>query len=971
MKRFALLFFVLLSTLGAYAQKGKVTASLIDRQTRMGIAGAVIELSPAANPDAKRYYTSAYNGAVSISSVAYGEYNMKLSFLGYDDRTLNFTLDASSLDLGTIEMMESTTKIETVVKEVASIRTSQKGDTVSYNAGAFKVSDDASVEGLLKKMPGITVNNGSVEAQGETVQKVFVDGKEFFGEDVQSAISSLPAESVDRIEVYNKLSDNAEFSGMDDGEGYKALNIVTKPGMRQGQFGKLYAGYGYEPAGSESKHKYIAGGNVNIFQGSSRVSIIGLFNNVNQQNFSFEDILGVTGGGGGGRPGRGVGAYMVQPQSGVANVNSLGVNYSDTYGKREQVTFEGSYFFNYTNTVNHSRLEKWYYAPSPVDTLMQNGYSKTINHNHRLNAKVEWKISDNHSLMSRTAFSYQGNDPLSGTAGKQWGQSGFSRTDDYSKSSRDGYFFREFLQYRSKLGKDGRTLTVDGNLRYYDSEYLKRSHSNIADALLYDTDDPEAKDDAEAEYKKTLRYLYSLQPSQTYNVRANATYTEPVAKYAQVSLQYRFSMEHQKSDKRVYETGSDYSIEGLMPDAALSNDLTSTYFRHQAGPGFRFSKNRNTLVANVYYQYSQLLGQSNHKIPSKSFHDVTYFLMGNLHIDRANSLRLFVRSSTDNPSVAQLQDITDVSNAQNVTAGNADLRPSYTHSVRFHYVNSNAEKGRTFMWMFTMENTSNYITQNIMYNPSTDVTGLDYVPLQYARYENINGYWSLRTHLSYGLPLNFMKCNLNLMGGVNYQRIPTLVDNVRNNVNSMGYDLSVVLGSNISEKVDFTVSWNGTFNDDTNAFTRNGVRTVNRNQYLYHITSADLKVTFWKGFTFTGSCAYAQNIGFTNKYDDNYVLCNLYIGKKIFKNQRGEILIGVNDVFNQNKAFSRTTGSGYAQNAWNSVIGRYYTVQFNFNLRHFGKKGSTNMADYTTSPSGNMAPMGGRAPMGPPPGGRR
>ena len=127
------------------------------------------------------------------------------------------------------------------------MRTSQKGDTVSYNAGAFKVTADADVEGLLKKMPGITITDGEVEAQGETVKKVFVDGKEFFGEDVTSAIKSLPAQAVDKVEVYDKLSDAAEFSGMDDGEGYKAINIVTKPNMRQGQFGKLYAGYGYQP----------------------------------------------------------------------------------------------------------------------------------------------------------------------------------------------------------------------------------------------------------------------------------------------------------------------------------------------------------------------------------------------------------------------------------------------------------------------------------------------------------------------------------------------------------------------------------------------------------------------------------------------------------------------------------------------------------------------------------------------------
>ena len=270
------------------------------------------------------------------------------------------------------------------------MRASQKGDTLSYNAGAFKVASDADVEGLLKKMPGITVSNGTVEAQGEEVKKVFVDGKEFFGEDVTTAIQSLPAEAVDRIEVYNKLSDNAEFSGMDDGEGYKAINIVTHRNMRQGQFGKMYAGYGYDfESGTETRSKYLAGGNVNIFSGDSRLSVIGLFNNVNQQNFSFEDILGVTGNTGGGR---GVGQYMMRPQSGVATVNAIGLNYSDTWGKRDQVTFQGSYFFNDTRTKNLSTRERWSEFqdredPIQRDTLWENGRSADVAHRIQLSVQ--------------------------------------------------------------------------------------------------------------------------------------------------------------------------------------------------------------------------------------------------------------------------------------------------------------------------------------------------------------------------------------------------------------------------------------------------------------------------------------------------------------------------------------------------------------------------------------------------------
>lgn len=637
MKKTLLTALMVLFAVAAFAQKGSVTATLVDADTGDEVIGAVLTLTPSATPDKKQYATSAYKGLISFPSLSYGEYGLSISFLGYNTLDTTFRVSAPKVNLGVLRLKPGV-QIETVVKEVKSMRTSQKGDTVSYNAGAFKVTTDADVEGLLKKMPGITVTDGTVEAQGEEIKKIFVDGKEFFGEDVTTAIKSLPAEAVDRVEVYNKLSDAAEFSGMDDGEGYKALNIVTKPGMRQGQFGKLYAGYGYD-SGAEPHHKYIAGGNVNIFSGDSRVSVIGLFNNVNQQNFSFEDILGVTGSSGG--RGSGVGQYMMRPQSGVAKVNAIGLNYSDTWGKRDQVSFQGSYFFNSTNTTNRSTVDKWYEAPMAVDTLSTLGYSDTRNYNHRFNGRLEWKISDNQNLMIRPSFSYQSNDPWSTTQGWQYGESGYSRTDNYSNGLSSGYNLRTSAIYRAKLGKDGRTITLNGNVNYSDRTNDSDSWSNQLGSLP----DRPAIDPETGEWDPTdyflPRYLRNLAPSSSYSLRGEFTYTEPVAKYAQVSLQYRAAYDHQERDKRSYETGSDFSIAGLLPDPTLSNAYESNYTTQRVGPGFRYSKDRNTFVANVYYQHSVLDGQVTQGASEQirhSYDDFTYFMMGQLMINRENSL---------------------------------------------------------------------------------------------------------------------------------------------------------------------------------------------------------------------------------------------------------------------------------------------------------------------------------------------
>ena len=1010
MKRFLLAIFMLAFAVSAFAQTGKVSFSLIDSETKQGVMGAVVEVYPTATPDKKKYYTSGANGYVSIQGLSYGSYTMLVTFIGYKDLQKDFRLSGATLSLGKVVMTEDTKRIETVVKTVKALRTSQNGDTLSYSAGAFKVSNDADVEGLLKKMPGITISNGSVEAQGETIQKIFVDGKEFFGEDVNTAIKSLPAEAVDRIEVFNKLSDNAEFSGMDDGDGFKAINIVTKEGMRQGQFGKMYAGAGYEPEWKKNRpddfvkgHKWIVGGNVNFFQGDARVSLIGLFNNVNQQNFSFEDILGVSGAnkGGGGRGMRHtVGSYMVQPQSGVALVNSIGANYSDEWGRRKAVKFQGSLFFNHTDTDNKSKTEKWYESPMPIGYMYQTRDLNTVNYNARFNARLDWKISRNASLMSRTSFSYQDNGtPLSESKGYTTGENEDieANEDDqhqtlsyiYSKnwSQMRAFRFNEFLMLRTKLGKPGRTLSVSGRFSYQNNVRNQNSAANDANGVKYGSSDyqdiiqnnpGEGKPWPELGNNSILvspLYQSVHRPSDEYAIRANLTYNEPVSQYSQVSLQYRLSYEKETNDKTTYYCDDENYVllpENINPD--MTQSYESGFWNHRIGPGFRFSKNKNTVVLNLYYQRSELdgaiVGEQGDKI-DKHYNNFSYFGMTNIAFNKENTLRIFLRSWSDNPSVTQLQSIFDVSNPQYISIGNKALNPAFVHNISAHYNLSKVDKGITFMWMFNTQIQQDYISTSVWNNPNgwelpddfngiavpKDKEGNAYAPKEITSYENMKGYLSVRTHVSLGVPLSFMKCNLNIKGGVSYNRIPSAIyitdtetdvlknmmnHNFQTNLaNNIGYDAGVTLGSNISENLDFTLSWNGTYSQAWNT-----IGQTAKNDYFYHSASGSVKWTFLKRLTLTASASYVQYKGITTNYNEDYVLCNVYLGCKVFKNKRGEVQVGVNDILNQNTSFARSTGSGYTQNAWNSCIGRYFSVQFVYNLRHFGKKGSTKMSDY-------------------------
>ena len=964
MKRlFFTAIFALLST-ALFAQRaGQISLTVVDEKTKEPVIGAVLEMAPTTDADDKKHYTTDIDGKVTTPAKPYGKYNAVVSFLGYEDFKMEIQINAAKKNLGTIALKESTTQINTIVKEVQAIRASQKGDTVSYNAGAYKVANDADVEGLLKKMPGITISNGSVEAQGEAVQKVFVDGKEFFGDDVSTALNSLPAQAVKSIEVYNKLSDNAEFSGRDDGNSYKALNIVTHESMRQGAFGKLYAGYGYQPETDDitSANKYMMGGNVNYFTGAHRISAIGMLNNINQQNFSFEDILGVSGEGGGGG---GMNPFMTRPQRGVANVGAIGLNYTAAWGENDKVKLQASYFFNRTHTRNLSELTRWYEAPlADLGTLEQRGESDNQNYNHRFNARFDWRITENQSIMSRTNFSLQSYDPFSRTNGLQQGDNLYNIIANGNEGDNGGYNFSEFLQYRLKLSEKGRMITVDGRVNYRDNNNESRSFSN-----------QETIKNPDGTYSPYLRYLSNDSSSDNLGVGAAVNYSEPIAEFSQITMRYDFNYTGQNSDRNTFNYGnnSDYS-NGIL-DPALSNRYTSDYTTHRVGPGFNYAKERNTFVVSLNYQYSTLNGQVEavQTQPIKrAYNDFTYFMMGNLNINQQHSLRLFVFSNTNNPRINQLNSILDISNSQYVSNGNENLNPAYSHRVNFHYNFTNLEKGRTFMWMFSFNTTQDNISQCIYTGSNIPQNIIDEVgstPIQYTTYDNVGSSTSIRTHINYGLPLNFMKCNLNLRGGVNYSKSPTMVNNQKNMASNMGYDAGVVLGSNISENIDFTLSWDGRYNQAENSLATGG----GKNEYFNHSASGSIKTVFWKGFTFTASANYVQNIGYTNNYNDTYTLCNAYLGKKLFKNQLGEIMVGVNDIFNQNTSFARSTGSGYTENSWNSVIGRYFTVQFNYNLRVFGKKGSRNLEDYGIMEGGQGARRMG-PPMGGPggPGGHR
>lgn len=997
MKRLSFLVLVLCATLNLTAQnRSKISLHIIQKQDNKALPGAVIEIAAKEGERSTLYFTSGTEGYVEMT-LHKGDYSATISFLGYTDYTFDFSADQNKY-LGKIALSESAVQIDSVVKQVEQFRTTQNADTLIYNAAAFKTTNDADVEGLLTKMPGITITDGSVEVQGENIKKVFVDGEEFFGDDVNIAIKTLPAEAVERVEVFDKLSDEAEFSGVDDGQSYKAINLVTKKRMRNGKFGQAYAGIGYQPDRSDVSFnpKYMVGGNINFFNNKRRTSVIGLFNNINRQNFSFEDLLGVNNEGGR-RNQSASKQFMVKPQTGVALVNAIGVNFSDKWGKKEQVKIQTSYFFNNTDVENKSLTNTWYESPAPLGYRHTIAHSDKINNNHRFNARIDWRISRRQSFQSRTGVSYQGHRPQTSTIGYTNADSEFEAADDDAYSSLSyidnktnnimrGANINQSFQYRLRLGKPGRIVTVSLRGTYRNNNTLTRKSSNNATSIwfgsplynqIYDQYFGTEELSWEQMHNNILLYQplyqYINTPTYTYNINSRVQYNEPIARNSLLTLQYRITYNSQHKNQQAWYTGDEFSI---SDDSAIANPNITMHnigenIQQRVGPGFRYSKNKNTFVANVFYENIRLKADINSATQStkidRQFHNFQYFAMVRYAFNSSNSIRAQIRSNTDIPDIVQLQDIFDISSPQHLSIGNTKLKPENSHNFSIRYIHSNMEKGRTFMAMFSAAYHNSAIVSATLYNPKgwsipelfngvtvpKDSNGESFRPTNITSYENLDGLWAIQANLSYGMPLSAIKCNLNFSAGVRYNVSPTAIynrsateqqflDNISshkytvNNASNIGYNVGITLSSNISEKIDFTVAWRGSYNQASNSASQQSDQT---NNYLRHSASGSLKWIFGRGFTLTTNLNYTQYYGIDNHYNEEYFLCNLYLGKKIFKSQLGEVQIGVNDLTNSRQAFARRTGSGYTRNTYNSVVGRYFMVQFVYNLRKMGKNG--------------------------------
>ncbi|PSR54508.1 TonB-dependent receptor [Adhaeribacter arboris] len=922
-------FLLTIVTFQVFGQSFLLEGTIVDAKDNSVLPGASVLLTRL--PDSVQSVVISNTAGKFAFQLNPGRYHLKISFLSYQTLERDLSISNAPVNLGNIALSADARQLKEVQVIGKTPTAVQKNDTTELNAKAFKTNPDANADDLVQKMPGISVQDGQVKAQGENVQRVLVDGKTYFGDDVNATLKNLPAEVIDKIQIFDEQSEQSKASGFDDGTRVKTLNIVTRTDRRNGQFGRVYAG-----AGTDGR--YQAGGSINMFKPGQRLTILGQSNSINQQNFSGEDLIGVSNGSGqGGRGNRGSGGdrggnggdagFAVPQTNGITQTYSAGLNYSDEWGKKIQVS--GSYFGNYTDNdafeksflqyvVNPGRL---YNNESSITNAV------TQNSNHRFNFRLEYELDSANTIFIRPRLSLQNraaNTDLTRTLGLD--STAVTRTVGQSRSDAVGINFNNEFNFRHQFAKRGRSLTIGLNTSF--NNRSTDAYNQTATEQFNSTEDIAINQRNDQTVKG-----WSLNPS--------VTYSEPLTKFSQLQLNYSGIIQRNESDRRAYNFIPDEGYTSFDP--RFSNTFVNENPQQRLGLGYRLRTPDNKINVNLNgsYQYSELNNKREYLTKnqfSRGFHNVVPSANFRYNINKQKNLRLFYSGATNPPAVEQLQDVTTISNdSLRFTVGNPNLNQYYRHFANIRYSAANLEKASTFFVGFNGAiNQNAIVNETIIADTTTVIFGDTLVKnQQITRPRNLNGQYNVNGFLNYGLPIKAIKSNVNVDANAGFNKNPGYFNGLLNFSRTQTYGLGLSISSNISEKLDFTVGSNGNL-----SLTQNSAAPDQNTNYVIVNNRARLNWIFGKGLVLQTDFTQRIYSGLSSSFNQSYSLWNLSVGKKFFPKQNGDLRLLVYDLLNQNNSIQRNIYPTYIEDTETKTLRRYFMLTFTYTIRNY--KGSNN-----------------------------
>ncbi len=883
----------------AQTQNLAISGRLADSEDGSPVIGAVVMMISIKDSTDVYGATTGTDGRFVVKDLPRSFYRLKTRSLGYKEFTRVFRVTTSA-DIGNITLAPDAKLLDEIEVEAEVIPVENRGDTTLYNADAFKVNPDASAADLVAKMPGIRITDQGVEAQGEAVQQVLLDGKRFFGQDPLLALNTIPAEVVNKVEVFDQQSERAQITGVDDGNTTKTMNVVTKEGKREGMFGKFQAGYG-----TDERHK--VEGSFNQRSGDKQFTILGMTNNVNQRSFTDSDILGA----GGSRRGRFFGnSGSNTQQTGITLTESVGANFSDDWGKKGKI--ETSYFFDKSNFENVEETSRETFFDQGTQIYEEVNRTERDNVNHRLNMRLEYNFSDRTSLVFRPRVSIQDNERQTLTSGEtSVAELPIGETINNFTSESNGYSIGGEVLLRHKLNDIGRAILVEFEPTMNDFDY-----ENVYDDQLVDS---------------TLLYFDG---SSNFTYNTEISYLEPIGLKGQLQVEYDYVTGTRRADRETYSViGAD---EDRILQESLSNRFASDLIQHRPGVSFSHRGVQNFFRAQLEFEnttYSADQSFPGESTGTKNFNVVLPTVMSRLQLGSETSMFFRYAANTQQPSAGQLQELVDNSNPLFFSTGNSDLDQSYTHSFFARISSSNADKNSSWSNFVLMRNTSDYVTNGtFLFARDTTLSNGVVLPrgTQLSRPVNLDGFWTATNKTSYSFMVPKLKMNMNYDLAFAYNRRPGLANNVENVSNTFSIIPGASINSNISENVDYTIGYTANFNRVTNS-----IQERQESQYLTHVVSGKLNLIFLQGTVFRTDFSYQIYDGISGDFDTQYFLWNMSIARKFLKNDLAEIALTVFDLLDQNTGLTQNVTSNFVEESRSLVLKQYFMLSVTYNLRKF------------------------------------
>jgi Outer membrane protein beta-barrel family/CarboxypepD_reg-like domain len=906
--------FVLI-TLPVLSQKFNLTGTLTDT-LRSPLPSATIMLLSAKDSSLITFGVSDTKGSFAMKSISHGKYIFKVSFVGYATHTQVIQPESSvtDLDLGLVKLKPQSTQLDEIVVQGEKVPVIVKRDTIEFNAEAFKTKANANVEDLLKKMPGIDIeSDGTVRAQGEQVQRVTVDGKEFFGRDPKLATRNLPADAVDKVQVFDRKSDQSQFTGIDDGQREKTINLELKESKRNGAFGTMTAGGG-------TNDRYQARANLNRFSKGKQLSFLGMANNVNEQGFSISDYMNfsgtsqaIMGGGGGGfrlqfdgDNTNGVPMNFGGRQNGVLTNYAGGLNFNNVLSKKTEVN--GSYFYNHLDQNIDRMVERINYLPDGSYNYNQFSRQRNNNENHRLNFTIDHKIDSSNSLRFTT------NASLSNTLLSTISESQTMTPDNALQNSSitnnltkgNGFNVNSNLLYRHRFDKRGRSFSA--NLNFVAGQNESNGELTAENSFYTGTTE---KRNVSQENEQT---------TETQTLATTVTYIEPLGNRKYLEATYNFRTNQNQVERNVYDIVNGSQVANSL----LSNAYNSNYLYNRPGLSMRINRKKYNFAFGASWQHTTIDGRLVLRDINinRSFSNILPVARLNYDFSNLKHLRFEYETSMQEPTIQQLQPVIDnTTNQINQSVGNPELQPGYTHRANVNFNTFDPAKSVSMFAFVNATYTANAISSSQTINPNLSTLTM---PVNVRNATSING------NLNFGFPFKKLLSRFNAGPTASQRNNRVLLNNQE--IASTQQTFGGSARYNFTYKDFLTLDLSANLSNQTTSYESETAAVPQDQSYFNKTYTAETNITLLKNYQVNGSFDYMIYDSKTTGFNQEIPLLNLSVSRFFFKAQSGELRLGVVNLLDQSLSVSQNSSVNYLEQTTYNNLGRYYMISFTYSL---------------------------------------